>query len=64
MARHLGYTHINHVDNLFGDLINPYNTFDLQFRVNLGKLDSHLNGMSMNLGVNEFDQPEATSRSG
>jgi iron complex outermembrane receptor protein len=47
----LGYTHINHVDNLFGDWINPYNTFDLSVRVNLGKLDTHLNGMSMNLGV-------------
>ena len=50
----LGYTHINHVDNLFGDWINPYNTFDLSFRVNLGKLDTHLNGMSMNLGVTNF----------
>jgi outer membrane receptor protein involved in Fe transport len=50
----MGYTHINHVDNLSGDWIHPYNTLDLQFRLNLGKLDTRLNGVSMSLGVNNF----------
>jgi iron complex outermembrane receptor protein len=50
----LGYTHINHVDNYLGDWIHPYNTLDLQFRLNLGKFDSHLNGISMNIGVNNL----------
>jgi iron complex outermembrane receptor protein len=50
----LGWTNIHHIDNYSGDTMNPYNTFDFQFRINLGKLDNHLNGVSLDLGVNNF----------
>jgi iron complex outermembrane receptor protein len=50
----LGYTHINHVSNLYGDYINPYNTFDLQFRMDLGKVSSSLRGASFDVGVNNL----------
>jgi len=50
----LGYTHINHVSNLYGDIITPYNTFDLQLRMNLGQVNSHLHGISFDIGVNNL----------
>jgi iron complex outermembrane receptor protein len=50
----LGYTHINNVNDGYGDTINPYNTFDVQFRLNLGQLSSHLSGFSFDVGVNNF----------
>ena len=50
----LGYTHINPVADGYGDMINPYNTFDIQFRLNLGQLESHLHGISFDIGINNF----------
>ena len=50
----LGYTHINHVDNFYGDWIQPYNTFDIQVRANLGKLYSKLDGFTVGVGCNNF----------
>ena len=50
----LGYTHINHVDNLSGDWIHPYNTFDLQLRMDVGRWDTRFSGLSFDVGVNNF----------
>jgi len=50
----LGYTHINAVGDGYGDTINAYNTFDLQFRLNLGLLNSHLHGLTFDVGVNNL----------
>lgn len=56
----LGWTHLNHVDNLSGDWIHGYDTVDLQFRVNLGKVNSHLDGITMDLGCNNFTNQRAS----
>ncbi len=50
----LGYTHINSVDTGYGNTVNPYNTFDIQFRVDLGRLYSPLKGLSFDVGINNF----------
>ncbi len=50
----LGYTHINGVANYSGDSISAYNTFDIQFRFNLEKIDSRLRGVSFDVGINNF----------
>ena len=50
----LGWTYIDSVKNFNGDTIPSYNTLDLQMRFNLEKMDSHLRGVSLNLGVNNF----------
>ena len=50
----LGCTHINGISDGYGDMINPYNTFDVQFRLNLGQLESHLHGISFDVGINNF----------
>jgi iron complex outermembrane receptor protein len=49
----LGYTHIPQIPDMSGGFESPWNTFDLQTRFDLGKLvDSSLNGVSVNLGLN------------
>jgi len=50
----LAYTHINSVDSGYGNTVNPYNTFDIQFRVDLGRLNSRLKGLSFDVGINNF----------
>ncbi len=50
----LGWTNIHHVDNTVGDFIDPYNTFDITAGVNLGKLNSHLDGVLLRVGCNNF----------
>lgn len=50
----LGYTHIPHVDNYWGDWIRPYNTFDLQVRIDLGRFIPRLKGLGFDVGVNNF----------
>jgi iron complex outermembrane receptor protein len=50
----LGYTHINSVDDGYGDAINPYNTFDIQFRYDLAQVSPMLRGVSMDIGCNNF----------
>ncbi len=50
----LAYTHINGVDDGYGDPINPYNTFDLQLRYDLSRLSPTLKGCSMDIGCNNF----------
>jgi iron complex outermembrane recepter protein len=50
----LGYTHINSVDSGYGNKVNPYNTFDIQFRFDLGRFDSRFKGVSFDLGCNNF----------
>jgi outer membrane receptor protein involved in Fe transport len=50
----LGYTHINHVDDLEGGSVSPYNTFDIQFRANMGKWSNYLRGVEFDIGCNNF----------
>lgn len=50
----LAWSHINGVDNLYGGKVNPYNTFDAQFRVKLDKWSSVLRGMEFDIGCNNF----------
>jgi iron complex outermembrane receptor protein len=50
----LAYTHINSVDDGYGDQIGAYNTMDASFRVELGKLNASLKGISLNIGINNF----------
>jgi iron complex outermembrane receptor protein len=51
----LGYLHIPKVPDMEGGGASAYNTFDLQGRFDLGELvDTRLNGLSVNLGVNNL----------
>ncbi|HVU18068.1 MAG TPA: TonB-dependent receptor [Candidatus Didemnitutus sp.] len=50
----LAYTHINSVGDGYGDEINPYNTFDIQFRYDLSQLSPILRGVSFDVGCNNF----------
>lgn len=50
----LAWNHINGVDAIFGGKINPYNTFDAQFRVKLDKWSSVLRGLEFDIGCNNF----------
>ncbi len=59
----LGWTYIAAVDNLSGDHMEAYNTLDAQFRWNLGETNSKLNGLSINLGIqNLTDEPPVLDR--
>ena len=50
----LGYTHIPSVIDNYGGGAKPYNTFDLQVRVDAGALSSKLNGLSLSIGCNNL----------
>jgi len=50
----LGWTFINSVDNLSGDHMPSYNTFDIQFRADLGEINPKLKGLSFDIGCNNF----------
>jgi len=50
----LGWTFINSVDNLSGDHMPSYNTFDIQFRMDLGQVTPKLKGLAFDIGCNNF----------
>jgi iron complex outermembrane receptor protein len=56
----LGYTNIHHVDDInTGQWIPPYNTFDIQGRVNLGEVVGALKGISFDAGIDNFTNQRA-----
>jgi iron complex outermembrane receptor protein len=50
----LGYTHINRVGDGYGNMVDAYNVFDAQFRMNLDEFHSAFKGFSFDVGVNNF----------
>ena len=50
----VGVTHINTVDDGYGDTISAYTTFDLQFRFDLQRIYSPLHGVSFDIGLNNL----------
>ncbi|HVU35250.1 MAG TPA: TonB-dependent receptor [Opitutaceae bacterium] len=51
----VGLTRINSVDSFYGSKVSPYTTLDLQFRMNLGKLNSVFRGVSFDVGCNNVN---------
>ena len=51
----LGVTHLNSIQDGYGDVLNPYTTVDLQFRTDLGKVSPLLKGFNVEVGVNNVN---------